>query len=282
MVRKHNICLTLIIFIQAVSCSRQNNVPVQMADTVAVTTARQSNLLWTDAELEAENGYNERAEELFDDFLYNYIQDTVMQRERAVFPLNEQQADGSIRQISESDWNDEYYFTPTDYTTSLYNSEAEMSINEDTSLWSASVEKIDLMRESVTAYDFLRNDERWKLVSIRNMSYADSDLNDFLCFYSRFVSDSTFRSRSLSASIHISMMESDDDTQVIDGFITREQWPTIGCELPEGTIMNIRYGQQYLHSKRILMEKISMGDGMSEIFIFAKGSRGWELVGFEN
>lgn len=274
--------LTFGLFIVFASCMQHASAPEKTEDTIIVTSSTPQTLLWTNAELEAEVDHSERSEELFDDFLYNYIQDTILQRERAIFPLLEILPDGSTYQISEIDWEKKYHFTASDYTTALYNSEAEMTINEDTALTRASVDKIDLEQASITAYDFQRRNARWNLVSIRNMHFTDSDLTDFLQFYARFACDVSFRNKSLSSSIHISMTDPDDESQSIDGFISREQWPTIGPDIPDGTIMNIRYGQQYLHSKRILMEKTSMGDGMSEIFTFAKGGRGWELVGYEN
>ncbi len=273
--------ITLGLFIIAASCTQRTSTPEKEVDTVAVVPAEPS-LLWTDEELIAEANSARQSEELFDDFLYNYIQDTAMQRQRAIFPLCETMPDGSTHQIAETDWNEVHYFKAADYTIALYTNEAEMSINEDTALLRASVERIDLVQETITAYDFLRNDERWNLVSIRNMQFANSDLKDFLLFYSHFADDNAYRNRSLARSIHISVVNPDDESQNIDGFITKEQWPTIDTEVPEGTIMNIRYGQQYLHAKRIMMEKTSMGDGMSEIFHFAKGSKGWELTGYEN
>lgn len=281
MARIRYVYLTLCLSLGVTSCVQHAHTPEVAADTMVVA-AMQPALLWTDAQLDAEADSEEWSEELFDDFLYNYLQDTVLQRRRAVFPLQETMADGSVCQISEADWSHDYYFLPADYTTALYNSEAEMSINEDTALVRASVDRIDLTQQSITAYDFQRNNAHWNLVSIRNMSLSDSDLNDFLLFYARFAGDSIFRSCALSPSIHISMTDPDDESLSIDGFIRREQWPTIGAEIPSGTLMNIRYGQQYLHAKRILMEKTSMGDGMAEVFSFAKGSRGWELVGYEN
>lgn len=275
------VCLTLCLFLIVASCKQHAKVPEKAVDAPVIATT-QSPLLWTDAELEAEAEGEEWSEELFDDFLYNYIQDTVLQRNRVAFPLQEVMSDGSVCLISEDDWNTDLYLTAADYTTALYNSEAEMSINEDTALVNASVDRIDLAQETITAYDFMRHNSRWNMVAVRNMNFAGSDLKDFMQFYARFANDTIFRSNSLASSIHVSITDPDDESQCIDGFINREQWPMISPELPSGIIMNIRYGQQYLHSKRILMEKTSMGDGMTEVFSFAKGSRGWELVGYEN
>ncbi len=263
------------------SCGHSASTRKEVVDTVAIDVEEPSILL-TDAQLLAEEKSKELPEELFDDFLYNYMQDTAMQHERVTFPLRETVQADSVHLIAEEDWNEDYCFQGADYTIALYANEDEMCINEDTALTRASVEKIDLEGQTVSIYDFMRLGKRWYLVGIRNISFAQSDLNEFLHFYSHFAGDVNYRNNSLAHSIRISVANPEDESQSIDGFITREQWPSMEAEVPEGIVMNIRYGQHFLHSKRVLMEKTSMGDGMSELYHFAKGSRGWELVGYEN
>ena len=155
-------------------------------------------------------------------------------------------------------------------------------INENTSLENASVERIDLLKTVLTSYDFIKDNGKWNLKEIRNMSFNDCDLRDFLFFYSKFSQDSSYQRRSLAKSIRISMLDPEDDTQIIEGFINREQWSTINNGIPGGIISNIRYGQKYDNAKSILMEKVSIGNGMSETFYFAKNKNKWELVGYEN
>ena len=253
------------------------------SDSVAVPVKNiEVSLLLTDEELAGESVYNDRVDELFDDFLYNYIHDKELRHKRTKFPLKEHLSDGSMRTVREDMWHEVFDFMDKEYTTTIYNNEQEKSITEDTSLTQASLERIDLVKHVVTSYDFVKEDGKWILSSVRNLNFKESDLSDFLSFYSRFAQDTAFRSKSLARSIRISMLDPEDDTQMIEGFITRDQWITVDGGIPEGIITNIRYGQRYKRARNILMEKIGMGNGMSETFFFSKNGRKWEMVGYEN
>lgn len=269
----------------SVSCSNgQKHVQERSdSDSVAVPVKNiEVSLLLTDEELAGESVYNDRVDELFDDFLYNYIHDKEMRHKRTKFPLKEHLSDGSMRTVREDMWHEVFDFMDKEYTTAIYNNEQEKSITEDTSLTQASLERIDLVKHVVTSYDFVKEDGKWILSSVRNLNFKESDLSDFLSFYSRFAQDTAFRSKSLARSIRISMLDPEDDTQMIEGFITRDQWITVDGGIPEGIITNIRYGQRYKRARNILMEKIGMGNGMSETFFFSKNGRKWEMVGYEN
>ena len=268
-----------------VSCSNgQKHVQERSdSDSVAVPVKNiEVSLLLTDEELAGESVYNDRVDELFDDFLYNYIHDKELRHKRTKFPLKEHLSDGSMRTVREDMWHEVFDFMDKEYTTAIYNNEQEKSITEDTSLTQASLERIDLVKHVVTSYDFVKEDGKWILSSVRNLNFKESDLSDFLSFYSRFAQDTAFRSKSLARSIRISMLDPEDDTQMIEGFITRDQWITVDGGIPEGIITNIRYGQRYKRARNILMEKIGMGNGMSETFFFSKNGRKWEMVGYEN
>ena len=268
-----------------VSCSNSQKHAQEGVDSASVAVPVKNvkaQLLLTDEELAGETEYSNKVDELFDDFLYNYVHDMDLRHKRTKFPLKEHLSDGSMRTVSEDMWHEVFDFMDKEYTTTIYNNEQEKSITEDTSLTQASLERIDLVKHVVTSYDFVKEDGKWILSSVRNLNFKESDLSDFLSFYSRFAQDTVFRSKSLARSIRISMLDPEDDTQTIEGFITRDQWITVDGGIPEGIITNIRYGQRYKCARNILMEKISMGNGMSETFFFSKNGRKWEMVGYEN
>lgn len=265
------------------SCTRTAG---QQTDNTPTATSKtdsfRTSVLVTDMEADPADRYSARADELFDDFLYNYINDSCLRHERTIFPLTEILENGDERKIGEGEWHHDFGFMNKEYTTNLYNDEREKSINEDTTLVFASLEKIDLLGMSLTSFDFIKEKGKWNLKTIRHIPFDKSDLADFLYFYSRFTQDTIFNHASLARSIHISMMDPEDDEQTLDGFVTKDQWNTVNSGIPEGIITNIRYGQRYKHAKRILVEKISMGNGMSETFTFRKTNKRWELTGYEN
>lgn len=240
-----------------------------------ITYVTRERVLVTDEEL-IESMYKARVDELFDDFLYCYIRDTMLQAERTC--LQEDSLGNSVVELA----SDEFDFMRGDYTSVIYSHEQDNYMNEDTTLQNAFLEKIDLLNQQIRSYSFTKNKGRWKLNAVKNLSFEESDMADFLKFYSKFSSDESFQNKSLARSIHISMAAPDDDGQTIEGFVDREQWPTLSSGVPSGVISNIRYGQNYKNATRIYIEKMSMGDGMCESFFFRKNRRKWELSGYEN
>jgi hypothetical protein len=239
-------------------------------------------VLISNEQLMKENAYNVRADGLFDDFLFNYVNDIELQSQRTHFPLEITMANGEKFILEQDEWRETFDFMKGDYTTNLYSNEQEMSLNEDTTLLTASLEKIDLQTRAITCYDFVRVGGLWNLHSIRMCDFNQSDLNSFLTFYSRFVSDSIYQQNSMPRSIRVSIHDTDDENQAIEGFINKEQWGALNSGIPCGVITNIRYGQSFKATRKIWMEKISMGNGMSETFIFSRRGRNWMLEGYEN
>lgn len=246
-----------------------------------LTTKKVGTVLVSDSDMRT-TLYDNRVDELFDDFLFSYLQDDALQQQRTDFPVLQQMQDGAMRSVLEQEFRDSLSFMRGEYTTNLFTSEQDKSLNEDTALDTASLEKIDLAAQTVTSYNFVRVEGKWRLLSLVNNSFADSDMCSFLEFYRRFVTDVEFQKKSLARSIHISVMDPDDDQQTVDGFITRDQWPSISSDFPSGIITNIRYGQVFTGCNTILLEKVSMGDGMAETFTFRRNRQRWELVGYEN
>lgn len=272
-----HICLGLFFCLVAMpSCINSQRDNKESVDSLPVRQFRES-ILITDEQLDKENSYDERGDELFDDFLYAFLQDSHFRNNRTASQIKD-----SMMDVNELD--SAFNFMHGEYTTSIYNNdEQDKYLNEDTALAQASVERIDLMQKSITTFAFARSAQgTWSLQTIRNSAFDQSDLSDFLTFYSEFTSNATFREKYTSNKIRISMMDPDDDSQTMDGFINREQWNAVGNAIPEGVISNIRYGQNYLGTRKILLEKTSLGNGMSETFVFTKGRRGWEFVGYEN
>ena len=252
------------------------------ADNTLAIKHSHDNILVTDEEMEYEIGYNERGDELFDDFLYSYINDEALRLRRTTFPLKEYLIDGGTKSIHKDKWNSDFDHMLLDYTTAIYNSEKEKNAKYDTCLVHAIVEKIDLDRETITSYDFINDGGKWSLVAIKNSIFQDSDLSDFLFFYSKFSNNQSYQYKSIAKSIRISMMMPGDDSQNIEGFVTREQWSTLNSDIPGGIIYNVRYGQKFHNPKQIILEKVGLGNGMSESFYFTKIGNLWKLTGYEN
>ena len=81
------------------------------------------------------------ADELFDDFIFNFAANQKLQMERILFPLKTTKA-GQVDKIEKGEWKMERYFMRQDYYTLIFDSEKQMEVVKDTSLNHAVVEMI--------------------------------------------------------------------------------------------------------------------------------------------
>ncbi len=102
------------------------------------------------------------ADELFDDFIFNYASDDALQRQRTVFPLPYYNRDTPSK-IEEEFWKHDYLFTKQNYYTLLFDKEEDMDMVGDTTLTSVQVEWIFLKTRMVKRYYFERKRGMWML-----------------------------------------------------------------------------------------------------------------------
>lgn len=253
----------------------------------AVETPVDSTLLILESdtlEVEEEEQMPENADGTFDDFLFNFIRSNKLQKERVKFPLPVIMEDGSRQFMNEGDWTDEFYFlAESDYYTILWNTEKQIEEEKrDTAENVVSVEHILLVSQEVRRYDFQRKKGKWMLVRLRYVPFDDGNVGDFLKFYSQFAADSLYREAHIAKYLAVSLMDPVDDMERIEGSIEREQFPIFCPDVPNVSISNIRYGQPYNDSTRMILQKTSAGNEMQEIFTFAKHGKDWKLVKYEN
>lgn len=233
-------------------------------------------------EMLEEAARNPHVDELFDDFLYTFTRARGFRNSRIHFPVTVTETDGTVRRENSREWRDDMSFMNGEYTTRFYTSEQQSDYDEDTTLVRATVEKIDLHAGTIVSYVFRRMEGKWMLTSCQHQHIEESDMADFLQFYSAFSTDSLYRHESVAENLRVSMMDPDNDDQKVDGIIQKEQFSTICPEVPNGTITNIRFGQDYAGAQTVLMQKTGQGNGLCEIFTFEKGRNGWKLVNYEN
>lgn len=223
-------------------------------------------------------------DEVFNDFLYTFIANHSLQKQRIMFPLTVVDVSGDTTMLQRQDWYDDFDFlTSNDYFTVLYNTEEQIEEEKlDTVERYVSVEQITFADATIKSYDFERTGGKWMLRGINSRHFADSDLGDFLSFYSSFSIDSLFRQEHLQRYVSISITDPEDDSQRIEGTIEREQFPIFCPSVPEGVISNIRYGQPYDNPGSMLLVKSGQGNGLQETFAFKKKSDTWQMVRYEN
>ena len=171
------------------------------------------------------------ADELFDDFLFNFAANKRLQNERVVFPLNVHGKEKDS-QIAKGKWAMERFFMRQGYYTLMFNDDQQMQLMKDTSVSKAVVEKIQLRKNVVKDYVFRRIRGAWMLLEIRESTIEDNVNASFLQFYRRFATDSAFQVKSLNRMVTFVGPDPDDDFSMMVGVITPDTWEAFAPQLP--------------------------------------------------
>ena len=190
----------------------------------------------------AETPMPKAADELFDDFFFNFAANKKLQIERTQFPLPVERA-GKTDTIGKKQWKTDRFFMRQGYYTLIFDNFRQMNVVKDTSVNKVVVEKIYFNIKTVKSYNFNRVNGLWKLTSINYKGIHENRNASFLKFYHQFVTDSTFQAESISNPMEFIGPDPDDDFSQMEGLITPETWPAFAPELHNSMIYNIIYGE---------------------------------------
>lgn len=217
------------------------------------------------------------ADELFDDFLYNFAASRKLQMERVMFPLKKVNGN-KVEKIDRDHWRMERYFMRQQYYTLLFDSEKHMEVVKDTSVNHAVVEMIYFNTGAVVQHIFDRLRGAWMLTSVNTIPISGSNNASFLEFYSRFSTDKEFQEESLSETIQFEGPDPDDDFARMEGVITPDTWEAFAPELPQKMIYNIIYGQPRPEGNRKVFVLRGIANGMELEMTFVRKNDTWKLT----
>jgi len=239
----------------------------QQADTVSASQQE---------EIVEETPVPKAADELFDDFIFNFAANRKLQSSRIKFPLLTKRGD-EVSYVKKGDWQMEYFFMKQDFYTLLFDSEQEMEAVKETNIEHAVVEKIYLHSKTVKRYVFDRVNGLWMLQQVIHMPLSESRNASFLEFYEQFANSPEFQSKHLMQSVKFIGPDPDDDFSQMEGVITPDTWEAFAPELPTGMIYNIVYGQPQKETGRKVFVLRGIANGM-ELELTFKHERGkWKL-----
>lgn len=222
------------------------------------------------------------ADELFDDFIFNYASDDALQRQRTVFPLPYYNRDTPSK-IEEEFWKHDYLFTKQNYYTLLFDKEEDMDMVGDTTLTSVQVEWIFLKTRMVKRYYFERKRGMWMLEAINLREMEKGENEDFVEFYTRFVTDSVYQSKHIRHPLQFITIDPDDEFSILETTLDVDQWYAFRPVMPTDRLSNINYRQKNEDLSDTKILKVNgIGNGYSNIFYFRKRSKGWELYKYED
>ena len=255
-------------------CTNKAQSGADSLSTDSIDTAKVDSL---DALLESQP-MPKAADELFDDFIFNFAGNNKLQQARIKFPLlNVNNGDTSY--IKKENWQIEHFFMRQGYYTLILDSRKQLNLTKDTNINNVTVEKIFLRKNYVKQYNFNRIRGEWMLTSINSHALQKNSNSSFLQFYQRFATDSAFQYKSLNETIDFSGPDPDDDFSELEGEIFPEQWDVLGpTDLPSGTIYNIIYGQKYVQNNYKVFLLRGIANGQELEMTFQRKGGAWKLI----
>lgn len=217
------------------------------------------------------------ADELFDDFFFNFSANRKLQAERIKFPLPVVM-DEKIDTIMKADWKMEHFFMRQGYYTLIFDSRRQMDLGKDTAVNHVVVEKISFDIKTVRQYVFDRINGLWMMRSINIMPIYKNHNASFLKFYEKFATDSLFQIESLDETVQFVGPDPDDDFEQMEGLITSDTWPAFAPELPAGMIYNINYGPSPGQSNFKIFVIRGISNGLEMEMTFQRRDGKWLLT----
>ncbi len=239
----------------------------QQADTVATSL---------EEEIAEDTPVPKAADELFDDFIFNFAANRTLQSSRIKFPLLIKRGD-EVSYLKKGEWQMEFFFMKQDFYTLLFDSEKEMEAVKETNIEHAVVEKIYLHGKTVKQYIFDRVNGLWMLQQVIHMPLSESRNASFLEFYEQFAASTEYQSKHLMDNVKFVGPDPDDDFSQMEGVITPDTWEAFAPELPSGMIYNIVYGAPQKETGRKVFVLRGIANGMEIELTFKHDGGKWKL-----
>lgn len=268
--------LTVVCF-TSVGCSDKK--PAQVHDSTSVDSViADTQTVDSTEKLIEETPMPKAADELFDDFVFNFAANRKLQMKRVHFPLPVYHNDKLVKTIGKRAWKMEHFFMHQDYYTLIFDNQKLMNLVKDTAIDHVVIEKVFYAKKKVQQFLFNRINGEWMMTSI-NYKPMYSNMNaSFLKFYGRFATDSAFQAEHLHNPVKFVGPDPDDDFSTMSGDIEPETWPAFAPQLPHGMIYNIIYGQKYAESNQKIFVIRGIANGMETILTFKRVHGKWMLT----
>ena len=252
------------------SAAEESADSTQTVDTTATTLQE---------EIAEEGPMPKAADELFDDFIFNFAANKKLQTSRVKFPLKVMRGD-EVSYVSKGQWQMEYFFMNQDYYTLMFNSEEEMErVQQSTTIEHAVVEKIYLEAKTVKQFVFDRVNGLWMLQQVIHMPLSESKNASFLMFYEQFSkNEDGYQAKHLIESVNFVGPDPDDDFGRMEGVITPDTWEAFAPDLPSNMIYNIVYGEPQKETGRKIFVLRGIANGLELELTFKHEGGKWKLT----
>lgn len=268
--------LTVVCF-TSVGCSDKK--PAQVHDSTSVDSViADTQAVDSTEKLIEETPMPKAADELFDDFVFNFAANRKLQMKRVHFPLPVYHNDKLVKTIEKRAWKMERFFMHQDYYTLILDNQKQMNLVKDTAIDHVVIEKVFYAKKTVQQFLFNRINGEWMMTSINYKPMYTNMNASFLKFYGKFATDSAFQAEHLHNPVKFVGPDPDDDFSTMSGDIEPETWPAFAPQLPHGMIYNIIYGQKYAESNQKIFVIRGIANGMETILTFKRVHGKWMLT----
>ena len=268
--------LTVVCF-TSVGCSDKK--PAQVHDSTSVDSViADTQAVDSTEKLIEETPMPKAADELFDDFVFNFAANRKLQMKRVHFPLPVYHNDKLVKSIQKRAWKMEHFFMHQDYYTLIFDNQKQMNLVKDTAIDHVVIEKVFYAKKTVQQFLFNRINGEWMMTSINYKPMYTNMNASFLKFYGQFATDSAFQAEHLHNPVKFVGPDPDDDFSTMSGDIEPETWPAFAPQLPHGMIYNIIYGQKYAESNQKIFVIRGIANGMETILTFKRVHGKWMLT----
>lgn len=216
------------------------------------------------------------ADELFDDFFFNFASSRKVQRERITFPLPVSTY-GKLSEVTQNGWKRERFFMEQGYYTLIFSDYKQLKLVKDTAVNDVTVERINVAKGSVTQWHFSRTGGLWHMDSKKVLHLKEHGDAAFLSFYEKFATDADFQQEHLADNVTFTGPDPDDAFSTITGDILPEQWPMFAPQLPSGTLYNIIYGASAKASNVRFFRICGIANGLQTDLVFTRKGKSWQL-----
>ena len=268
--------LTIVCF-SSVGCTGKK--PASDSDTLASdTTVADTQAMDSTEKLIEETPMPKAADELFDDFVFNFAANRKLQLSRVHFPLPVYRNEKVVKTIDKKHWKMEHFFMRQDYYTLIFDNQKQMNLVKDTTIDHVVVEKVFYHKKTVQQFLFNRINGQWMMTSINYKPMYSNKNASFLKFYGKFATDSTFQAEHLHNPVKFVGPDPDDDFSTMTGDIEPETWPAFAPKLPSSMIYNIIYGQKYNESNQKIFVIRGIANGLETELTFKRIGGKWMLT----
>ena len=230
-----------------------------------------------------EENFFSGADGIFEEFLYEFAADTLLQMHRIHFPLPYINNKGKELLLGEQDWSSSNLLCLTDIYHTLFEHDAEMDAERDTAMAKVDLECVDMQTGIVRTFRFEKQEGCWYLLRVWESGVKSYKHRDFYAFYHRFVTDSLYQSRHVNDPMTFVTVDPEDDFNIIEANIDMEQWFAFHPLSPEQLMINVDYGVKATHrpNRKILTCK-SLGGNFNTTSYFRRIDGEWMLTRFED